>query len=84
MSDSPTADQPAPFQLLGHAINHIQDRMAAEDREFSVLVTAELAADDCFRTVLAGFVEDSAYTQHERSPATTTEPGTVALEFSRS
>ncbi len=54
-----------PFGLLGHAINHIQDRMAAGERSFRVAITAELAGDDCFRTVLAGFVEDSLYTLSE-------------------
>lgn len=54
-----------PFALLGHAINHIQDRMAAGEPSFRVAVTAELAGDDCFRTVLAGFVEDSPYTLSE-------------------
>ena len=54
-----------PFALLGHAINHIQDRMAAGVPSFRVAVTAELAGDDCFRTVLAGFVEDSPYALSE-------------------
>ncbi len=54
-----------PFALLGHAINHIQDRMAAGEPSFRVAVTAELAGDDCFRTVLSGFVEDSPYTLSE-------------------
>ena len=54
-----------PFALLGHAINHIQDRMAAGEPSFRVAVTAELAGDDCFRTVLAGFVEDSPYALSE-------------------
>ena len=68
-----------PFALLGHAINHIQDRMAAGESSFRVAVTAELAGDDCFRTVLAGFVEDSPYTLSE----STLDGDTVLLGLDR-
>ncbi len=68
-----------PFQLLGHAINHIQDCIEAGNDQFSILITKELAADDCFQTVLAGFLEDSAYSFDE-----SVESNTVAnLKFSR-
>ena len=58
-------DSSQPFQLLGHAINHIQDCIEAGNDRFSVPLTKELAADDCFQTVLAGFLEDSAYSCDE-------------------
>ncbi len=74
-----TQETSGPFQLLGHAINHIQDRMEAGEDEFSVLVTGELASDDCFQTVLAGFIEDSAYSQTDSPEGETA----IRLSFSR-
>ena len=70
---------PQPFALLGHAINHIQDCMEAGNDRFSVLVTSSLAADDCFQTVLAGYLEDSVYCCQESGQ----EEGVTSLQFSR-